>query len=207
MVAAGSAGTSWSRAYIRPEALHNATRRAVVVLDIGNLYVHQKHAQTLVDAGAFAGATKFVGCSFQFGDPDAANGAINAMALNYAGDTVRDPATRNLQVQEPADVRIVLNSDRYWADNDPLNGWGLDYTQDTDGDGAGDPCNERALDVKGTDDDAPLLFGFLPMVIDPKRKARVEIRQIKEQSGMLPWACPTSSPRPSSRSSSTRTST
>jgi len=28
------------------------------------------------------------------------------------------------------------------------------------------------------------------MVIDPKRKARVEIRQIKEQSGMLPWAVP-----------------
>ena len=81
MVAAGSAGTSWSRAYIRPEALHNATRRAVVVLDIGNLYVHQKHAQTLVDAGAFAGATKFVGCSFQFGDPVAANDAIKTTVL------------------------------------------------------------------------------------------------------------------------------
>ena len=52
-----------------------------VVLDIGNLYVHKKHNQTLVDAGAFAGGTKFVGCSFQFGDPDAANAAIRATAL------------------------------------------------------------------------------------------------------------------------------
>jgi len=96
---------------------------SVIVVDVGNWYVHARRLQTMVDASAFAGGTKFVGCSFQFGDPDAANGAINAMALNYAGDTVRDPATRNLQVQEPADVRIVLNSDRYWADNDPLNGW------------------------------------------------------------------------------------
>ena len=28
------------------------------------------------------------------------------------------------------------------------------------------------------------------MVTDPKRKARVEIRQVKEQMGMLPWAVP-----------------
>ena len=28
------------------------------------------------------------------------------------------------------------------------------------------------------------------MVIDPKAQARVEIRQVKEQKGMLPWAVP-----------------
>ena len=162
----------------------------VIVVDVANWNVHVKRLQTLVDAGAFAGATKFVGCSFQFGDPDAANDAIKSMALSYSGDTARDPTTWNRQVQEPGDVRVVVNSDRYWANNDPLTGVGLDYTLDTDGDGAGDPCSERALDVKATDDDAPLLFGFLPMVIDPKRKARVEIQQIKEQSGMLPWAVP-----------------
>ena len=46
---------------------------STVVLDVGNMYVHKKNLQTLVDAGAFAGGTKFVGCSFQFGDPAAAN--------------------------------------------------------------------------------------------------------------------------------------
>jgi hypothetical protein len=166
---------------------------SVVIVDVGNWYVHNKRLQTLVDAGAFAGATKFVGCSSNFGDPVAANAAIKEMALNYSGDTARDPATRNLQVQEPNDVRVVINSKRYWADGDPPNGAGLDDTLDHDNNPltpAGDPCSTKTLDVKATDDDAPLLFGFLPMVLDPKRKAKVEIQQIKEQSGMLPWAVP-----------------
>ncbi len=159
---------------------------SVVVVDIGNWYVHKKHLQTLVDAGAFAGATKFVGCSFQFGDPVAANEAIKAAALRYSGDTVRDPATLNLQVQEPNDVRVVLNSAQYWTDGLPTDGVGLDYTFDHDNDpltGGGDPCNSKTLDVKATDDDAPLIFGLFPLVVDPKSKARVEIRQIKEQIG------------------------
>jgi len=163
-----------------------------VVMDVGNWYVHKRHLQTQVDAAAFAGATKFVGCSFQFGDPVAANEAIKATALGYAGDQSRDPATTNLQVQEPADVRVVLNSDRYWGDGDPLTGIGLDDTLDADGDPGtpGDPCSSQTLDVKATDDDAPFLFGVLPITVDPKARARVEIRQIKEQSGMLPWAVP-----------------
>ena len=165
---------------------------SVLVVDVGNWYVHSKRLQTLVDAGAFAGGTKFVGCSFQFGDPVAANSAIKAMTLGYSGDTFRDPATLNLQEQEPDDVRVVLNSKRYWANGDPPTGVGLDDTLDHDNNPltAGDPCSSKTLDVKATDDDAPILFGFLPFVADPKKKARVEIRQIKEQMGMLPWAVP-----------------
>lgn len=34
---------------------------SVVVVDVGDWYVHTKRLQTLVDAGAFAGGTKFVG--------------------------------------------------------------------------------------------------------------------------------------------------
>jgi hypothetical protein len=164
----------------------------VIVMDVGNMYVHKKHNQTLVDAGAFAGATKFVGCSFEFGDPVAANEAIRETALEYAGDTYRSPGTYNVQVQEPHDVRVVLNSARFWADGDPLTGIGLDDTLDHDGDPAtaGDPCSSRTLDVKATDDDIPWLLGLLPLEVDPKSKARVEIRQIKEQAGMLPWAVP-----------------
>jgi len=62
---------------------------SVVVVDVGDWYVHTKRLQTLVDAGAFAGGTKFVGCSFQFGDPVAANTAIKATALEYSGVTRR----------------------------------------------------------------------------------------------------------------------
>ncbi len=166
-----------------------------VVISVGNWYVHKKRLQTLVDASAFAGATKFVGCSFQFGDPVAANAAIKATALAYAGDTRRDPATMNLQEQEPNDVYVALNSTSYWAPangTDPTNGYGLDDTQDSpsDPDTAGDPCNERALDVKATDDNAPLVWDWFPFASSPKSHARVEIRQIKEQMGMLPFAVP-----------------
>ena len=41
-----------------------------IVVTIGNWYVHKKHLQTLVDAGAFAGGTEFTGC---FQTPDGAN--------------------------------------------------------------------------------------------------------------------------------------
>lgn len=163
-----------------------------LVLDIGNWYVHKRHLQTMVDAGAFAGATRFVGCSTVSGDPASANAAIRATALEYAGDTVRAPGTRNVQVQEPNDVRVVLNSARYWGDGDPSDGTGLDDTLDLDADPLtpGDPCSTRTLDVKATDDDAPFLFGLLPIRVDPKAKARVEIQQVEAQSGMLPWAVP-----------------
>jgi uncharacterized membrane protein len=87
---------------------------STIVIDVANWWVHRKHLQTLVDAGALAAAPKFVGCSFQFGDPAAANAAIRATALEYAGDTTRYPGTRNTQVQTPNDVRVVLNSAQYW---------------------------------------------------------------------------------------------
>ena len=167
---------------------------ASVVLDVGNWYVHKKHLQTLVDAGALAAAPKFVGCSFQYGDPAAANHAIREVALEYAGDPSRDPATRNRQHQAPSNVHVLLNSTRYWQPGDPIGGtavMGLDYTWDIDGNGGGgDPCSERSLDVKATDEDVPFLLGLLPILPDIKSRARIEVRQLVEQAGMLPWAVP-----------------
>jgi hypothetical protein len=164
----------------------------VVVVDVGNLYVHARRLQTLVDAGAFASALGFVGCSPTYGDPAAANVAIRQAALEYAGDTARHPGPRNLQAQEPDDVRVVLNSARYWRDGDRLDGVGLDDTLDLDNNPAtpGDPCSSRTLSVKGTDDGVPWLFGFIPIDTDLERHARIEVRQVREQSGMLPWAVP-----------------
>jgi hypothetical protein len=165
---------------------------STVVLDVGNMYIHKKNLQTLVDAGAFAGATKFVGCSFQYGDPGAANQGIRDTALDYAGDTYRETATYNKQLQNPGDVRVVLNSARYWAEGDRMDGVGFDDTLDPDGNPGtpGDPCSTKTLDVKGTDHDVPLLTWLVPIRPDAKSKARVEIRQVVQQSGMLPWAVP-----------------
>ena len=171
-----------------------------VVLSVGNWWVHKRHLQTQVDAAAFAGGTEFWACNPLF-DPVTANKIIKARALEYAGDSLRDPSTidpsftttvRNPQVQEPDDVRAVLNSSTYWYSGAATDGLGFDDTIDPDGDPLtpGDQCTTKSLDVKATDDEAPLIWGWLPFVPSPKAKAKVEIFQILEQSGMLPFAVP-----------------
>jgi hypothetical protein len=174
----------------------------VIVADVGNWWVHGRHLQTQVDAAALAAGPQFVGC---FHDPTDANAAIASRALGYAGDTLRPgtinanatPGTTNLQVQTPNDIRVVLNGATYWTPSAPggsvpgTNGYGLDYTLDSaDADTQGDPCNEKYLDVKATDHVAPLLWGLIPVAASPKRRAKVEIRDITSGRGMLPWAVP-----------------
>jgi len=166
----------------------------VITVDVGNWWVHKRHLQTQVDAAAFAAGPEFVGC---FGDDQApANAAIASRALAYAGDTLRlgvpssgaPGSTTNLQVQEPNDVRAVLNANRYWATGDPTDGSTLDNT-------LGMPCAEKFLDVKATDDEAPLLWGLIPFTASPKTHARIEIRDLESARGMLPWAVPEIDPK------------
>jgi Putative Flp pilus-assembly TadE/G-like len=166
-----------------------------IVLDIGNWYVHKRHLQTQVDAAVLAAGPQFVGC---FHDPNAANLAINSRALAYAGDTLRlgklgpgDPdSTTNKQLQEPDDVRVALNSSRYWQESDGLvpggTGYGLDYSIAT----PGDPCSTKYLDAKATDHEAPLLWGLIPLSPSPKTHAKVKIFDLESARGMLPWAVP-----------------
>ncbi len=165
----------------------------VITVDIGNWWVHKRHLQTQVDAAAFAGGPEFVGC---FYDPANANLAIASRALAYAGDTQRlgkqnaaaAPSTTNYQVQTPDDVRAVLNANAYWKTGDPTNGSTLDNT-------LGTPCNQKFLDVKATDDEAPLLWGLIPFSASPKTSARIEIRDLASARGLLPWAVPEIEPR------------
>jgi Flp pilus assembly protein TadG len=161
-----------------------------VVLDIGNWYVHKRHLQTQVDAAAFAAATGFSGC---FVDPAAANLAIASTALSYAGDTARDPAARNQQVQDAESVRVTLNSQRYWAAGDTSTPTATGYGSSTDAVGdnsAGTPCATSTLDVKATDFDAPKLFSWLGIRPDIKAHARVEIHKEAGDMGFLPLAVP-----------------
>ena len=117
-------------------------------------------------------------------------------ALAYAGDTLRDLSTTNLQVQEPNDVRVVLNGDRYWQSSDgttdPATGYGLDYGS---GDPTKKPCATSSLDAKATDHEAPPLWGLIPLTPSPKTHAKVEIHQVLEQTGMLPLAVPEVDPQ------------
>ncbi|MDQ3379921.1 MAG: Tad domain-containing protein [Actinomycetota bacterium] len=174
----------------------------VITVDVGNWWVHKRHLQTQVDAAAFAGGSQFVGC---FLNPTDANDEIKTEALKYAGDYLRPitaPSRTNLQVQEPGDVRVALNSARYWASTDgmnPVNGYGLDETADGDPTtpaiDPSDPCSARFLDAKGTDDEAPLLWGLVPFTASPKTHAKVEIKKLQGLSGFLPWAVPEVAPR------------
>ena len=169
-----------------------------IVIDVGNWYVHKRHLQTQVDAAALASAPQFVGC---FHDPTAANAAIASRALAYAGDTLRPgqlgpnapPSTTNTQLAEPNDVRVALNSSRYWAPSDGMvpgpNGYG---TPPLDNSIAvpGDPCSTSSLDAKATDEAVRPLWGLLPLTPSPKSHAKVEIFDLESARGMLPWAVP-----------------
>jgi hypothetical protein len=161
-----------------------------IVLDLGNFYIHKRHLQTQVDAAALAGGGLFSGCFT--GDPAfkaLTNVAIRDEAEKYAGDKLRDTSTVNTQLQEPGDVRVVLNSSNYW---DPVNGvsspstgYGLDDSIAT----PGDPCSLLELDAKATDEDAPMLWGLIPVHPDPKSHAKVQIQQARGIR-ILPWAVP-----------------
>lgn len=189
---------------------------AILSIDVGNWWVHKRRLQTQVDAAALAAGPLFRGC---FRDAAAANAQIATEALKYAGDfhAGRDPArpglsppSLNQQVQEPGDVFIAMNGNRYWQQSDtavsPQTGYGLDYTWD-DGNPStpvadrGKPCSVRFLDVKATDDLVYPLWGRIqnwrdfPKSVSPKTHAKIEARDIVAQSGMLPWAVPETDPR------------
>ena len=170
-----------------------------VVMSVGNWYVHKRHLQTQVDAAVFAAGQDFVGCFLQ---PAATNTLVKNSALQYAGDTQRGSAT-NLQVQQPQDVRVVLNSADYWgpaqAGLNPATGYTLDWTMDGDpvtpGPQSSQPCDARFIDAKATDDRLPLIWRWIPLFPSVKSHATVEIHELPGLSGFLPWAVPEAAPR------------
>jgi hypothetical protein len=165
------------------------------VMAVGNWYVLKRHLQTQVDSAVLSAGQQFAQCAR---DTTAANINIRDVALGYAGDTLRQgrvnpaaplAAPANLQLEQPSDVRVVLNSSQYWTPANGYlpgtNGYGLDQTIAT----PGDPCSTRYLDAKATDEDAPMLWGLIPAAPDLKTKARVEIRQAETFAGpgLLPF--------------------
>jgi Putative Flp pilus-assembly TadE/G-like len=158
-----------------------------IVVTIGNWHVLKRHLQTQVDAAALASGPAFTGC---FQDPMAARDAIAQAALQYAGDPTRAPATENLLMQDSPDVHVVLNSSSYWASGDDPNGIGRDWTIET----PGTPCETKYLDVKATDDSAPLLWGWIPFTPSLETRAKVRISQIQSSDAMKPLGVPENDP-------------
>ena len=48
----------------------------------------------------------------------------------------------------------------------------------------------KYIDVKATDESVPGLLRLIPFLPDIHANARVEIEQLTEDDGMLPWAIP-----------------
>ena len=150
-----------------------------LIVDVGNWYVHKRHLQTQVDAAALAGGGLFGTC---FSDPAGGNAAIQDEATKYSGG----PASLyNEQVGGAlkGSISILYQSPTYAA-----GGPGPDDTE-TQG-----PCETPSLmfDVKGTEQKLPLIFSIpgLPWVDALNAHARVQLRQIDTQKGLLPVTVP-----------------
>ncbi|HEU4972338.1 MAG TPA: pilus assembly protein TadG-related protein [Gaiellaceae bacterium] len=173
-----------------------------IVVSAGNWYVLKRHLQTQVDMAALAGGQGFLGCGQ---DPAAASADVSTTALKYSGDTLRSrdlpagPLTTpyNLQLEDAGDQRVVLNSPSYWPSlGTATDGTNYDYKDvSTAGDAPklgepGSPCYNGYLDVKATDNEAPLLFRWIPLFPSPKSHARVELQVFQGGEGLRPIGVP-----------------
>lgn len=155
-----------------------------VVVAIGSWHTHGRHLQTKVDAAAFAGGVSW---AFPCGSTIDAN--IEDFARKYIGAHVKadgtpySATTFNPQVGKVSgdQIHAVLNGPSYYdADTNPNP---VEKSSP-----AGTLCNARTLDVKGTEQDSPLLWGWLPFSPDIKKKARIRIEEGEASSGLLPIA-------------------
>ena len=156
-----------------------------MTFDIGNWFVHARHLQTKVDAGAFGG-----GGSWEFPCGSSIDARIEDFARQYVGaHTKADGSTysttpHNPQVggTETRNLHVVLNGiDWFDEDSNPTP------TERTDPANSS-ICESMTLDVKGTESNNTPLFGWIPFYPDIKRHARVEIQEVDGVAGVLPIA-------------------
>ena len=148
-------------------------------VDIGNWWVHKRHLQLQADAAALAGGGRFGEC---FSNPSGANTAIQDEATKYAGAA---GSTYNGQVGGANQGAITV---LYQSKTFAVGGPGPDDTETQP------PCATPSFmfDVKATEANLPLLFDFpgLDFVPAINAHARVQLRTVEVQEGMLPVAVP-----------------
>lgn len=148
-------------------------------VDIGNWWVHKRHLQLQVDAAALAGGALFGGC---FSDPAAANTAIRNEATRFGG---AGGSSYNGQVGGAikGTITLLYQSKTYAAGSVPPD--------DTETQA---PCETPSLsfDVKASEAGLPLLFQIpgLSSVTAINAHARVQLKLVEVQEGMLPVAVP-----------------
>jgi hypothetical protein len=148
-------------------------------VDIGNWWVHKRHLQLQVDAAALAGGALFGEC---FTDAAAANTAIQNEATRFGGGA---GSSYNGQVggTNRGTITLRYQSTTYAAGSVPPD--------DTE---TQPPCETPSLmfDVKATEAGLPLLFQIpgLSEVTAINAHARVQLKLVEVQDGMLPVAVP-----------------
>jgi len=166
----------------------------LLVIDVGNWYVHKRHLQMGVDAAALAGGAYFGNC---FSSDPAIAGAADATIRNAATKYGGGPGSTYNVPGGGASVRIttLFNSKTF-----AVGGPGADDTE-TNG-----PCEtpHLMLDVKQTEGDVPFILGGLISAFVPSAKttidginarARVELKKETIVQGSLPLAVPDVDPR------------
>jgi hypothetical protein len=147
---------------------------AVLVIDVGNWFVHRRHLQTQVDAAALAG-----GGNWSFPCSAGVNSIIEAAARNYVGphtDLVSAPYNEQLGGTPAERMHVLINSLNYWNE-----GPDIDYSD------GGNPCAAGFLDIKGTEEDLPFLMPFAGSVVPAiNAHARVTILAMNSISGSMP---------------------
>jgi hypothetical protein len=148
-------------------------------VDIGNWWVHKRHLQLQVDAAALAGGGLFGEC---FADPVGGSAAMQAEATRFGGG---GGSSYNGQVggTNKGTITLLYQSKTYAAGSVPAD--------DTE---TALPCQTASLmfDVKGSEAGLPLLFSIpgLANVAAINAHARVQLKQVEVQDGMLPIAVP-----------------
>ena len=152
-----------------------------LVITVGSWYTHARQLQTKVDAGALAGGGAWAFPCTPDADARIATTARTFFGEHVAADGSSVPGTYNQQIGgvEGNQLFVTLNQAGWWDDAFP----GADFTQP-----AGSVCESLTLDVKATESNSPLLWGWLPFVPDIKRKARVELQEAHGLNHLLPIA-------------------
>jgi hypothetical protein len=150
-----------------------------LTVDIGNWWVHKRHLQLQVDAAALAGGALFGDC---FTDPAGTNIAMQDEATRFGGG---GGSSYNGQVggTNKGTISLLYQSATY-----PAGSVGADDTE-TQG-----PCDTPSLmfDVKASEANLPLIFQIpgLSDVTAINAHARVQLKMVEVQEGMLPVAVP-----------------
>jgi len=152
-----------------------------IVVAIGGWYTYARHLQTKVDAAAFAGGASW---GFPCGADIDAN--IEEQARLYVGSHTSADGT---VVTSPHNPQLSgVGADEIYTSLNQAQWWGGGFPAPDFSDPPGPVCESKILDVKATQEDPPLLWSFIPLFPDIKRKARVQIEEIDGLTGLLPIA-------------------